>query len=205
SGLHLGIIYWLLSLLMKPLQNNSRLRWISAMLILGGLWAFSLLAGAGPSVLRSAFMFSLIVFGRTISKNSSVYNNLAASAFILLCIDPFWIWDVGFQLSYAAVLSILVFFKPVYNWFYFENKIVDVIWKMCAVTIAAQILTMPIAIYHFHQFPVYFLLANLVAVPVSSIILLGEILLCCFSFLLPVAAVIGNILHWMIGLLNLYI
>lgn len=130
---------------------------------------------------------------------------MAVSAFLLLCINPFWLWDVGFQLSYAAVLSIIIFMRPVYNWFYIPNKLLDFIWKLNAVTIAAQILTVPIGIYHFHQFPNLFLLTNFVAVPLSSLILLGEILLCCISFIPPVAVFIGKLLSFLIRTMNRYI
>ncbi|HYJ37746.1 MAG TPA: ComEC/Rec2 family competence protein [Chitinophagaceae bacterium] len=205
SGLHLGIIFWLLSLLTQPLQKRMSSKWPVAILIILGLWFFSLMAGAGPSVLRSAFMFSVIALGKPISKNSNVVNNLAFSAFALLLYNPYWLWDAGFQLSYTAVLSIVIFFRPIYNLIYFRNKIVDFAWKLCAVTLAAQVLTLPVSVYHFHQFPLYFLLSNLLAVPLSSLILIGEILLCCFSFLPQVASVIGVSLQWMILCLNDYV
>lgn len=205
SGLHLGLIYWLLGLLCKPLQKRKNLKWIRFILIISGLWLFSLLAGAQPSVLRSAVMFTCILIADSFDRKSSIFNGLALSALILLCIDPFWLWDVGFQLSYAAVLSIVVFMQPIYNWFYIKNKIFDFIWKLNAVTIAAQILTVPISIYHFHQFPTTFLLTNFVAVPLSSLILLGEILLCIISFIPVVAALIGKILFWLIWIMNSYI
>src|SRR5688572_23339996 len=121
SCLHLGLIYWLLAALTRPLQKKKRLKWLRPLLIIGGLWLFSLLAGAQPSVLRSALMFTCIVIGEGLTKKTSVFNTLAFSAFILLLIDPYWLWDVGFQLSYAAVLSIIIFFRPVYNWFYIKK------------------------------------------------------------------------------------
>lgn len=205
SGLHLGLIYWLLALLLKPLQKRKKLRWLRPVLIITVLWLFSLLAGAQPSILRSALMFTCIVLGESLSRRTSIYNTMALSAFILLCINPFWLWDVGFQLSYAAVLSIIIFMRPVYNLFYIKNKILDAIWKLNAVTIAAQILTVPLSIYHFHQFPNLFLLTNFLAVPLSSAILLGEILLCVVSFIPAVAAVVGKLLTWLIWLMNTYI
>lgn len=204
SGLHLGLIYWLLTWIFKPLQKR-KLKWLRPILILAGLWLFSLLAGAQPSVLRSAFMFTCIVLGDSFERKSSIYNTLALSAFLLLCINPYWLWDVGFQLSYAAVLSIVIFMQPIYHWFYIKNKALDFIWKMNAVTLAAQILTIPIGIYHFHQFPVNFLLTNFLAVPLSSFILLGEILLCIVSFIHPLAVFIGKIISWLIWIMNSYI
>ena len=205
SGLHLGLIYWLLLLLTKPLNKTGKLRWLRFLLIVASLWLFSLLAGAGPSVLRSALMFSLIALGEVATKRTNILNTLAFSAFVLLCINPFWLWDVGFQLSYAAVLSIVLFFQPVYHWFSLSNKAMDFLWKLTAVTIAAQILTLPISIYHFHQMPLLFLVANFVAVPLSSLVLMGEILLCAVSAIPFVASFIGAVLRYLIGLMNNYV
>jgi competence protein ComEC len=209
SGLHLGLIYWLLILLFKPLQkrkiNPIAIGWLRPIFILTGLWLFSLLAGAQPSVLRSAVMFTCIVLGDSFARRSSIYNTLALSALLLLCINPYWLWDVGFQLSYAAVLSIVIFMQPIYNLFYTKNKILDLILKLNAVTIAAQILTVPLSIYHFHQFPNYFLLTNFLAVPLSSLIVLGEILLCVVSFIPVIAIFIGKILSLLIWIMNSYI
>jgi competence protein ComEC len=143
--------------------------------------------------------------GESISKKNNIYNTLALSALVLLCISPYWLWDVGFQLSYAAVLSIILFMQPVYNWFYIKNKILDFAWKLTAVTIAAQVLTLPVSIYHFHQFPSYFLLTNLVAVPLSSVILIGEIFLIVISFVPAVALLTGKALYWLIWVMNKYI
>ena len=205
SGLHLGLIYWLLSMLLKPLSKNHRTNWLRPLLIITGLWAFSFLAGAQPSVLRSALMFTFIVLGESLNRKTSVYNSMAVSAFLLLCINPFWLWDIGFQLSYSAVLSIIIFMRPVYNWFYCKNKILDLAWKMNAVTLAAQVLTIPICIYHFHQFPSYFLLTNFLAVPLSSMILLAEIFLCVIAFFPVAAGLTGKIISAAIGLMNRFV
>jgi competence protein ComEC len=205
SGLHLGLIYWLLVLLFKPLRKKKVLKWLSPIIIISGLWLFSLLAGAQPSVLRSALMFTCIVFAENLSRKTSIYNTLALSAFVLLCINPFSLWDVGFQLSYSAVLSIVIFMQPIYNWFFIKNKLVDFIWKLNAISMAAQLLTTPFSIYHFHQFPNFFLLTNFIAVPLSSLIVLGEIFICALSFVSPLAIIAGKLLSWLIWLMNSYI
>jgi competence protein ComEC len=205
SGMHMGLIYWLLNMVLGFLKKRKQTKWLVAALTIAGLWMFSLLAGGGPSILRSAVMFTCIVIGESAARKTFIYNSLAASAFILLCINPFWLWDAGFQLSYAAVLSIVVFMKPVYNWCYFKNKLVDNIWKLVAVSLAAQVLTTPVSIYHFHQFPVYFLFTNLLAVPLSSIIVLLEIALCAVSFIPPVATFTGVLLSKLISVMNGFI
>lgn len=205
SGLHLGIIYLLLGLLCKPLGKRKHVQWLQPVLIIAGLWLFALLAGASPSVIRSAVMFSCIVIGNSFSKQSSIYNSLAASAFLLLCYNPFWLWDSGFQLSYMAVLSLAIFLKPIYHRLSIRNPLLDMFWKLNATTIAAQVLTIPVCLYYFHQFPVLFLLTNLVAVPLSSIILIGEILLCSLSFIPFVAKAIGSLLYYLIWYMNQFI
>jgi competence protein ComEC len=205
SGLHIGLIYWVLLLLFRPLRTLKHANWLQPFLVIAGLWGFSLLAGGQPSVLRSAVMFTCIVAAQSFARQSSIFNTLAFSAFVLLCYNPYWLWDAGFQLSYSAVLSIVIFMKPIYNWFYVKNKILDHVWKLNAVTLAAQILTLPVSIYHFHQFPNYFMLANIVAVPLSSIIVLGEILLCSVCFISSVAQPVGTILSWLIRQMNIYV
>ena len=204
SGMHLALIYWLLTLLTKPLKRKN-FNWLRIAIILGGLWLFSILAGAQASVIRSAVMFTCVAFAEVFGRRTSIFNTLSLSAFLLLCYNPFWLWDVGFQLSYAAVLSIVIFYKPIANWYLPDNKIIDFIWKTMAVSLAAQIFTTPISLYHFHQFPVLFLLTNVMAVPLSSLVLFAEIALCVFSFIQPVAWLFGVVAGSMIRFMNHYI
>lgn len=205
SGLHLGLVYWLLATLLNPIANYTKMKWIKPLGVIAGLWLFSLLAGASPSVLRSAVMFSFLVVGELFGKRTNAINNLAASAFLLLCFNPFWLWDAGFQLSYAAVLSLLIFMNPVYQLFTIKNKWFDLLWKMNAVTLSAQILTIPICIYYFHQFPNAFLLTNLIAVPLSSLILFLELALCAVAGLDKIASVLGQVLQWLLYSMNYFV
>ncbi|MBC7850926.1 MAG: ComEC/Rec2 family competence protein, partial [Chitinophagaceae bacterium] len=154
---------------------------------------------------RSALMFTFIVLGENMARRSSIYNTLSASAFLLLIYNPFWLWDVGFQLSYLAVLSIVIFMKPIYNLIYVKHKILDHVWKLLAVTLAAQILTTSITIYYFNQFPLLFLFTNIVAVPVSSLILLVEIALCATATIPAIASQLGWVTYQLISGLNFYI
>ncbi|MBO9635275.1 MAG: ComEC/Rec2 family competence protein [Chitinophagaceae bacterium] len=202
SGLHLGLIYMLLGLLCKPLANRKWMRIIRPIFIITGLWAFGFLAGGSPSIFRSALMFTCIAIGDSISKQASIYNSLAASAFLLLCYNPYWLWDAGFQLSYTAVASLALFQQTVYNAITIPQRWLDTLWKLTATTIAAQTLTLPVVLFLFHQFPVFFLFTNLVAIPLSSLILLGEILLCLIHFLPILANPTGIILSWLIKIMN---
>ena len=205
SGMHLGLIYVMLVWLFKriPIINKSKI--IQVVLILGSLWLFSLLTGAAASVLRSAVMFTFITLGKNFYKQSSIFNSLAASAFVMLCFNPYYLWDVGFQLSYLAVVGIIIFQKPVYNWLYIKNKYVNEVWKLIAISLAAQLLTFPICVYYFHQFPNLFLITNIIAVPLSSIILFAEIALVAFSWI-PLAGIwLGKIVNWLVWVMNKYI
>lgn len=202
SGMHLALIYVLLVWLFAkiPLINKSKL--LQLFLILTCLWLFSVLTGASPSVLRAAVMFSFIAVGKTYFKEASIYNSLAASAFVLLCYNPYYLWAVGFQLSYLAVLGIVIFQKPIYNTFYIKNKWLDKTWQLVSVSTAAQLLTFPVCIYYFHQFPNLFLISNLIAVPLSAIILYTEIILIAFSWIPFVGTWLGKLVTGLVWVMN---
>ena len=202
SGMHLGLIYVLLVWLFAriPLINKSKL--LQVILILGCLWLFSLLTGAAASVLRSAVMFTFITLGKSFFKQTSIYNSLAASAFVMLCYNPYFLWDVGFQLSYLAVVGIIAFQKPIYNCLYIKNKWVNKLWQLVAISLAAQLLTFPICIYYFHQFPNLFLITNIIAVPLSGIILYAEIALIALSWIPFAGVYLGKLVAGLVWLMN---
>ncbi len=205
SGMHLGLIYWLVLLPFKPFRKTKHLLIVQALSVIAVLWFFSLLTGASPSILRSAVMFTFIALGEIKGRRSSIYNNLSLSALFILLFDPFSLWDVGFQLSYAAVLSIVIFSKAISNWLYVQNRLLRWGWNLIAVTIAAQILTYPLVAYHFHQFPTLFLITNLIAVPLSTVLIFVLIALLPFSFIPPAAKVIGLSVQYCIEALNWFI
>ncbi len=206
SGLHLGLIYAILVWLFRPFLRRRWISWAKPVIIIIVLWTFSLLAGGSPSILRAAIMFTSVVVGQLVNRKASTYNALVVSAVLMLCYNPYTLWDVGFQLSYAAVLSILVFNKSIYNFFYFQNKLLDNVWKLNAVTISAQVLTFPIILFYFQQFPVYCLVTNLVAVPLSGWILFGELALLISVKVFPmIAPVLGKACALMLTFLNGFI
>ena len=202
SGMHLALIYVMLLFIFSRLPVIKKSKLARVILILGCLWVFSILTGASASVLRSAVMFSCIVIGKNFFKQTSIYNSLAASAFLLLCFNPYFLWDVGFQLSYFAVVGIVWLQQPVYRLLYIKNKFLDKLWSMVCVTLAAQILTFPICIYYFHQFPNMFLITNLLVVPLSTFILFAEILLIAVSWWPLAATYTGILIYWLIWLMN---
>jgi competence protein ComEC len=181
SGLHLGLIYGLLLSIFSWMPDSTIKKWTAPPIMLFVLWGFALVTGAGPSIVRAAVMFSFIIIATMVKQNSSILNALAASAFFLLLLHPFYLWDIGFQLSYAAVLSIVLYQKIIFDSLYFNYKWIQACWQLNALTLSAQILTLPLVVYHFHQFPNYFLFSNFIVVPLSSIILYGCLLLLPFG------------------------
>jgi competence protein ComEC len=202
SGMHVGIIYAIILFLCKPFSSWKGSSWVIAGISLLVLWAFAFVTGLSPSVLRAVTMFSFIAVARPFGRRTNIYNTLAASAFVLLLFNPYLILSVGFQLSYLAVLGIVYWQRPIYRWMEIENQIGDWIWQITSVSIAAQAATFPLSLLYFHQFPTYFLLSNLFVIPLSTVVLVGGILLFMISFITPLASVVGIILEGLVRILN---
>lgn len=167
SGLHVGIIYLLLNQVLFFIPNRSIMK---SLIMIFGITTYTLLTGASPSVMRAAIMFAFFSVGLSTKRHINSYNILAASALVLTVANPAIILNIGFQLSYAALLSILYFYKKIYLLYLPSNWLIDKLWQLSAVSLAAQIGTFPLSLFYFHQFPVYFLLSNFVAIPLATII-----------------------------------
>ncbi|MEO5967139.1 MAG: ComEC/Rec2 family competence protein, partial [Ferruginibacter sp.] len=204
SGLHLGLIYVVLIWFCNRFKFFKKYKLFEVLFILTGLWLFSFLTGGSASVLRSALMFSCILIGKAYFKKSSTYNTMAASAFLLLCYSPFYLWDVGFMLSYLAVFGIVWIQHPLYHSVYIKNKHLREVWKMVSVTVAAQIMAFPLCIYFFHQFPNLFIITNVVAVPLATIILFSGLFLIAFSWF-PFIEYAGKLTGFLLKFMNSYI
>lgn len=202
SGLHVGIIYGIVLFFLRPLRTQSWSRWLVAALSLICLWSYAFITGLSPSVLRSVTMFSFIVIAKPFGRQTNIYNTLAASAFLLLIFDPYLVMSVGFQLSYLAVMGIVYLQRPLYNLWEPSSLIADKIWQAVSVSLAAQLATFAVGLYYFHQFPVYFLLANLIVVPASSLVLVVGIFLLAVNAIPVLAVFTGQALTVLIDFLN---
>ncbi len=202
SGLHVGILYFLLFYLLGFLGKFRSGRIIRASLIILFLWFFAFLTGLSPSVMRAATMFSFVTIGQSLKRPGNVYNTIAASAFFLLLINPYLIMEVGFQLSYIAVTGIIFFQPRFYRLFRSRFWVVDKVWGLITVSLAAQLSTFPLTIYYFHQFPNYFIISNIVVIPFVTVILYLGVFLFLFSFLPAVAALLAWLMNQSIGILN---
>lgn len=190
SGMHAMIIYGGLIWLLRPLFK--RWSWLS-FLPVAFIWVFAFVTGAGPAVLRAALMITLIDFGtRTGNRNVSV-NLLFASAFFLLILQPWLMWDIGFQLSYAAMSGIFLFFQPMLNLLYLPGKWVrELIWSPSVLSVSAQLATTPFTLYYFGNFSYYFILANvLVLIPITLILYAG------MFFLLTATVLPEEVSYWL--------
>ena len=133
-----------------------------------------------------------------LEKNNNSLNQLFATAFLLLCAEPMWLFSTGFQLSFVAVLSLILFYKPVYKWVSPVNKIVAMLWSTVAASIAAEVLVAPLVVYYFHNFPLLFIVANVAAYLFMSIVLIMGMLIIVLSFIPAVATFIGVCTVWIV-------
>ncbi|MFZ6051230.1 ComEC/Rec2 family competence protein [Halocola ammonii] len=202
SGLHVGLIYIVLLYLTGPLKKTSLTRKIQLFLLLGGIWLYALTTGMSPSVMRASVMFSFIAIAKVSQLRSNIYNTLAASALALLIYNPFMIIEVGFQLSYLAVLGIVFLQPKIYSWLSPKNKLLDKAWQLTAVSIAAQLATFPLGLLYFHQFPNYFFVSNLLVIPAATLLLYATLLFFLISWVPVVSTVFANLLNLLTYLLN---
>lgn len=197
SGLHVGLISLFLLKLFSFFDRKSM--WYNLMksiFIIGILWIYAFICGASPSILRACCMYSFIIFGRQVYRNSNIFNTIGLSAFILLLFEPSLLYNLSFQLSYAALFGIVYFQHKIYCLYLPNNKILDWAWKLVSVSIAAQLTTFPLSLYYFHQFPLYFWLSGLIVIPAAFIILLLGISLFLFDFLsVPITAYLSQLLE----------
>ena len=197
SGMHVGFIFMIISLLYSRLYNRYYRLFVTIFgLVL--LWLYALLTGFAPSVVRASFMFSLMLVFLFTGNKYRVLHALLLSATISLLANPALLFNISFQLSYLAVLSIVVFYKRIYHFlqrivpkFKWRNNILSVI----CVTLAAQVFTFPIVMFYFHQFPLFFMISNLCVVLLAPIIFIGGYLLIFTSVIPYVSNVIAYILN----------
>lgn len=196
SGLHVGLVYLILFRVLSLLARVRNGNWWRAVLIIILLWAYAGITGFSPSVLRAATMFSAIAVAQATSRRTNIYNTLAFSAVILLVINPRLIFEVGFQLSYLAVIGIVYLQPRIYAWFNPTNWLLDKAWQISSVSIAAQLATFPLGLYYFHIFPTYFLISNIVVIPLVTVILILGIAYLATCWIDWIGFVIGHLLSW---------
>lgn len=182
SGLHVGIMFWLLGVLLPGTLFPFRTRWIREVIIIAILWIYAFAIGLPLSITRSLVMFSMLAVCRAFGRDSSSVNTLAFAALVILVCQPQGLFDVGFQLSFSAVLAILLFEPGIRKLVAPRTVAGGYFWGIVSVSLAAQLGTMPLTVYHFGTFSTWFLLANLLVIPLMFVTVCLSMLIWVFGW-----------------------
>ena len=202
SGLHIGIILLLLHIGLRPVEQLKHGKKIKIILILLMLWSFAIIAGLSASVTRAVTMFSIVAIAMHLKRPTNIFNTLAISIFFLLAVKPMFLFEIGFQLSYAAVIAIVTIQPLLYSLWQPKWKGIDYFWKLFTVTIAAQFGVVPLSLYYFHQFPSLFFISNLAIIPCLGVILGLGILILVLAVLHILPQYLADLFGYSISTMN---
>lgn len=203
SGLHVGILSCILLWLFYPLTYLKHGRKILPFLVVCLLWFFAFISGLSSSVVRAVVMYSLYTFASFCSEERfSGMHSLVLAAFLMLIYNPFFLFDISFQLSFTAVFSILAFYPLFSRWLCIKNCVLRYVWNTLSLSISAQLGTLPFILYYFGSFPTYFLLANLVVVILAGGILMLTLVALCVASVPMVGSTVMTLLEWCTSVLN---
>ncbi len=204
SGSHVAVLFLVVTGIFCWMKGK-RGAWVKYLVGLVLVWLYVLVAGAPPSALRSALMFTVIAIAGISDQEGHSLNTVVCAAFALLVMEPSWLFSVGFQLSFGAVLSMLLFYQPIYRLWYWpkKNRLTRWLWAAAAASFSAEILTAPLVIYYFHNFPLLFLFANLIAAVMAGVCaLIGGLAIIAFCWMPPLANGIGWIVTVIVNWFN---
>ncbi|TDE31205.1 ComEC family competence protein [Flavobacterium ranwuense] len=202
SGLHIGFILLFVTFILKPIPNTKRGSFLKLLIILTSLFTFGIIAGLAPSVVRSVTMFSFVAIGNHLRRSVNIYHTLLVSILLILLFEPSFLFDVGFQLSYLA-LFFIIWLQPLLASIWLpKNKVSKYIWDILTVSFAAQIGTLPLSIYYFHQFPGLFFVTNLIIIPFLSIIMILGVFVMLLAAFNSIPVFLSQLLEWSIYYLN---
>jgi competence protein ComEC len=201
SGLHVGIVFFVLNFFLGFLRKQKTGRFIFIAIVIFILWFYAFLTGLSPSVTRAATMFTFVVIGKNIRRQVNIYNSLAASGFFLLLFNPNILFEVGFQLSYAAVFGIAFLQPRLENLVTFKYKVFRYLYTLFTVSVAAQIATFPLSVFYFNQFPVYFWISNLFVIPSVTLLIPFGMALLIFHDVPFLSVVISKTINHFLGII----
>ncbi len=171
SGLHVGILLLLLQFLLTPIERLPNGKTLKLILIVTLLWAYAFIAGLSPSIVRAVTMFSFLAYAMYLNRPTNSFNIIALSMLFILLVKPLLLFQVGFQMSYAAVFAIVWIYPKMQRFWHPDNYFLQKIWQLLSVSVAAQLGVLPISLFYFHQFPALFFVANLLIIPFLGLIL----------------------------------
>lgn len=202
SGLHVGIFLFLLEFLLSPLERLPKGKTVKLLLIVLLLWSYAFVAGLSPSIVRAVSMFSFVAYAMYLNRPTNSFNIIALSMLFILLVKPLFLFQVGFQMSYAAVFSIVWIYPKLQKFWFPENILVRKIWQLLSVSVAAQLGVLPISLLYFHQFPALFFVTNLLVVPFLGLILGFGILVIFLALIDFLPNIIAKGFDWIIRLMN---
>jgi competence protein ComEC len=205
SGMHLEILFKNLSRFTNLLPRQKIFLWMELGILLLTVWTYTFIAFGSPSIIRASLFFSIYIIGKFLETPSFMLNTIAAGMLILLLFDHDKISNIGLQLSYAAVIGIHLFYKPILNLITIDNPIIQFLWSNCCVSLSAQIATIPILAYHFHQIAGWVLVSNFIMVPLSNIILYGLGILLLLPTQFSIATFWGSLIEKYIHFFNVFV
>lgn len=205
SGLHVGFIMLFINFILKPIPNNRKGSLLKLICILISLAVFAIISGLSPPVLRSVVMFSFLALGTHLRRSTNIYHTLLVSILLILLFEPYFLFDAGFQLSYLALFFIL-WLQPLLSMLWTPtNKILVYIWNALTVSFAAQIGTLPLCLYYFHQFPGLFFVTNIIILPLLSFIMIAGIIVMLWAIFYSPPLILVVIFEKSVHFLNLMI
>ena len=202
SGLHVALIYMLLKPLFERLWGRSRARRLKTIIPMLLLWFYAAMTGFSPSVLRAAWMFSFVIVADNYGLRNTIYNTMAASGLLLVAFNPQVAFSLGFMLSYLAVIGIASIHPALHRLFYFKSRLGKWLWELSSISISAQLATMPLTLYLFHQFPTWFVITNAMVIPLSTIILYVALFFFAVLSISPLAAFAAGLLGLLTRIMN---
>lgn len=182
SGMHVGIIFTAISTLLGLISKRRNYTNISNLVAIIFLWFYAFICGLQPSIVRACTMFTVPIIAKILNRDNISFNCLLFTAFCMLIYDYSYLFNIGFQLSFLAVAGILLFQERIFNIFPLQNKILIWLWSMTSVSIAAQITTLPLTIYYFHNIPVLSLISNLFIIPLSTLLIYSSSMFLSLSY-----------------------
>lgn len=202
SGLHVGILLFIFQFLLSPLERFPKGKTLKLVAVVVLLWAYAFVAGLSPSIVRAVTMFSFLAYALYLNRPTNAFNIIALSMWFILLIKPLFLFQVGFQMSYAAVFAIVWIYPKLQRFWFPEQVIVRKAWQLLSVSLAAQLGVLPISLFYFHQFPALFFVSNLLIIPFLGLILGLGILVMALAILNQLPAFLVVSYNWVIQTMN---
>ncbi len=171
SGLHVGILLLILQFICSPLERLPKGKTLKMLLVIFLLWSYAFIAGLSPSIVRAVTMFSFLAYAMHLNRPTNSFNIIALSILVILLVKPLFLFQVGFQMSYAAVIAIVWIYPKLQRFWFPDNFLIRKVWQLLSVSASAQLGVLPISLFYFHQFPALFFVSNLLVIPFLGLIL----------------------------------